>query len=193
MGGRTSLTLYQGMVGMSENVFINTKNRSHSITADVNIPEGGANGVIIAQAGRLGGWSLYLKDGKPTYAYNFLGLRIYKVASSKALPTGKATIRYDFTYDGGGLGKGGTGIILVNGDKVAQGRIDHTQAIIFSADEGADVGMDSETPVSDDYKPGDNRFTGKIHKVVVEVGPLKLSAAEQEQLRQAELARKAAE
>ncbi len=109
MGGRTSLTVYEGMIGMTENVFINTKNRSHTITAEVQIPEGGANGVILAQAGRFGGWSLYLKDGKPMYAYNFLGLKTYKVAAAKALPAGKATIRYEFTYDGGGLGKGGTG------------------------------------------------------------------------------------
>ncbi len=193
MGGRTSLTVYEGMTGMSENVFINTKNRSHSITAEVEIPRGGANGVILAQAGRFGGWSLYLKDGKPMYAYNFLGLKTYKVAGDMAVPPGKATIRFEFTYDGGGLGKGGMGKILVNGKEAAQGKIEHTQAIIFSADEGADVGMDSETPVTDDYKPGDNRFTAKIKKVVIEVAPLKLGAADLKELERAHLARKAAE
>jgi arylsulfatase len=169
MAGRTSLTVFDGMLGMSENVFINTKNRSHTITADVEIPEGGANGVILAQAGRFGGWSLYLKEGKPSYTYNFLGLKEFKVAGSKALPTGKASIRYEFTYDGGGPGKGGTGVILVNGEKVAEGRIDHTQAFAFSADEGADVGQDGETPVTSDYKQGDNEFTGKIQKVMIEL------------------------
>ena len=103
------------------------------------------------------------------------------------------TIRYEFAYDGGGLGKGGTGTIFVNGEKVAEGRIDRTQANIFSADEGADVGLDGETPVTDDYKEGDNKFTGKIRKVVIEVGPVKLGAADREELRKAELARKAAE
>ena len=93
MAGRTSLTVYEGMVGMSENVFINVKNRSHTITADVEIPKSGANGVILAQAGRFGGWSLYLKDGKPTYTYNWLGLQRYTVAAKQALPAGKATIR----------------------------------------------------------------------------------------------------
>jgi hypothetical protein len=190
MGGRTSLTVYEGMVGMTENVFINTKNRSHSITADVQIPEGGANGVLIAQAGRFGGWSLYLKDGKPMYAYNFLGLKTFKIAAPNAVPAGKATIRYEFTYDGGGLGKGGTGTIFVDGEKVAEGRIEHTQGMIFSADEGADVGMDGETPVTDDYKEGDNKFTGKIQKVVIEVGPIKLGAADQKKLR--DMAEKAA-
>lgn len=157
------------MFGMSENVFINTKNRSHHITAEVTIPEGGANGVILAQAGRFGGFSLYLKEGKPIFAYNFLSIQTYKVTSPKALAAGKATIRYEFAYDGGGLGKGGTGRIFVNGEKVAEGRIEHTQAMIFSADEGADVGQDGESPVTDDYKPLDNKFTGKIHKVTVEL------------------------
>jgi arylsulfatase len=125
--------------------------------------------VIIAQAGRFGGWSLYLKEGKPTYTYNFLNLAAYKVAAPKALPGGKTTIRYEFAYAGRGLGKGGTGTLFVNGEKVAEGRIDHTQAGIFSADEGVDVGLDGETPVTDDYKERDNKFTGKIYKVTVEL------------------------
>ena len=167
--GRTSLTVFQGMTGMTENVFLNTKNRSHVITADLEIPKGGANGVLIAQAGRFGGWSLYVKDGKPTYAYNFLGLQIFKVAADKPLPTGKVTVRYEFAYDGGGPGKGGTGSIFVNGEKVATGAIVRTQAFAFSADEGVDVGEDGETNVSNDYKEGDNKFTGAIHKIVVEL------------------------
>jgi arylsulfatase A-like enzyme len=169
MAGRTSLTVFEGMVGMSENVFINTKNRSHAITAEVEVPKGGANGVILAQAGRFGGWSLYLKEGKPTYTYNFLGLSSYKVAAPKALPEGKVTIRYEFAYDGGGLGKGGKGVLFVNGEKVAEGRIERTQGFIFSADEGADVGLDGETPVTDDYKERDNKFTGKIRKVTIDL------------------------
>ena len=169
MAGRSSLTVFEGMIGMTENVFINTKNRSHTIAADVTIPKGGANGVILSQAGRFGGWSLYVKDGKPIYTYNFLGLSANKVASPMSLPEGKVTIHYEYKYDGGGVGKGGTGTIFVNGEKVIEGRIDRTQAYAFSADEGADVGLDGETPVTDDYKAGDNRFTGKIHKVTVEL------------------------
>jgi Sulfatase len=193
MAGRTSLTVYGGMIGMTENVFINCKNRSHTVTADVTIPRGGANGVILSQAGRFGGWSLYLKDGKPMYAYNFLGLKTYKVAAAEALPAGTATLRLEFAYDGPGLGKGGTGTLLVNGKKVAEGKIERTQGTMFSADEGADVGQDGETPVTADYKEGDNKFTGKIHKVVVEVGPVRLAAADLEDLRKAALTRKAAE
>ncbi len=131
MGGRTSLTVYEGMTGMSENVFINLKNKSHTITADVEIPQGGANGVILAQAGRFGGWSLYIKDGKPTYTYNFLGLQRFNIAAAQPLPAGKATIRYEFASDGPGMGKGGNGTILVNGQKVAEGRIEHTQCCFF--------------------------------------------------------------
>jgi arylsulfatase len=193
MAGRTSLTVFEGMFGMTENVFINTKNRSFSITAEVQIPDGGASGVILAQAGRFGGFSLYFKDGKPTYAYNYLGLKTDKVAGAKAVPAGKATIRFEFNYDGGGLGKGGTGTMFVNGEKAAEGRIERTQAMIFSADEGADVGLDGETPVTDDYKAGDNKFTGKIHKVTIEIGELKLGAAEHHELHKATVARKAAE
>ena len=92
---------------MTENVFINVKNRSHTITAEVEIPEGGANGVILCQAGRFGGWSLYFKDGKPTYTYNWLGLQRYTVAAAEAVPAGKATIRFEFAYDGGKPGSGG--------------------------------------------------------------------------------------
>jgi arylsulfatase len=172
MGDRTSLTLSAGMVGMSENVFINVKNRSLSITADLEIPEGGANGVILAQAGRFGGWSLYLKDGKPTYTYNFLGLEQYKVSAPAALTAGKATVRLNFDYDGGGIGKGGTATILVNGKEVASGRIERTQGAIFSGDETAGVGMDDATPVTTDYKERDNAFTGKILKVTVDVKPI---------------------
>ncbi len=184
MEGRTSLTLSEGMAGMSENVFINIKNRSLSITADVQVPQGGANGVILAQGGRFGGWSLYFKDGKPTYSYNLLGLREYQVRAPQALAAGKATIRMNFDYDGGGVGKGGTATLLVNGEKVATGRIERTQGMIFSADETADVGLDGATPVSTDYKEGDNAFTGKILKVVVDVKPV--GAAERAEAENAE-------
>ena len=177
MAGRTSLTVYQGMTGMSENVFINTKNRSHTITAEVEIPPGGANGVILAQAGRFGGWSLYLKDGKPTYTYNWLGLHRYTMAAEQALPSGKATIRYEFVYDGGGVGKGGTGTLYVSGKNVATGRIDQTQCCAFSADEGADVGADEGTPVTEAYQVP-FKFTGKIDRVTIELQETTRSAAD---------------
>ncbi|QJX00859.1 arylsulfatase [Frigoriglobus tundricola] len=170
MAGRTSLTLHEGMTGMMENTFINVKNRSHTITAEVELPKDAGNGVIVAQGGRFGGWSLYLKDGKPTYVYNFVGLERTVVAGPQAVPTDKATITLAFAYDGGGLGKGGTATLSVNGQKVAEGKIPHTTANQFSTDEGADVGVDEDTPVSEDYKPGEpSRFTGKVRKVTIEL------------------------
>jgi len=185
MAGRTSLTVYEGMTGMSENVFINTKNSSYTITAEVEIPKGAANGVVLAQAGRFGGWSLYLKNGRPTYTYNFVGLTRFTVASPTPVPPGKATIRYEFTYDGGGLAKGGLGAIFVNGQKVAEGRIERTQPMIFSADEGADVGEDGETPVVEDYGiPAPYKFTGKISKVTIDLQETKQAEkAEEDELR----------
>lgn len=176
MAGRTSLTVYQGMTGMSENVFINVKNRSHTITAEVEVPQGGANGVILAQAGRFGGWSFYLKDGKPTYTYNWLGLKQFTVAASDALPAGKTTIRYEFVYDGGGVGKGGAATLYVNGKNVATGRIEQTQCCAFSADEGADVGADEGTPVTEAYQVP-FKFTGKIDRVTIELKEMTQSAA----------------
>ena len=169
IGDRTSMTLYPGMKGMSENVFPNVKNRSLTITADVEIPAGGANGVILAQGGRFGGWTLYMKGGKPIYTYNFIGLQRFTVAGAQAIPPGKATIRLEFAYDGGGVAKGGLATIYVNDKKVGEGRIERTQPGIFSADETADVGEDDATPVTEDYKAYDNKFTGKILKIKLDL------------------------
>jgi arylsulfatase A-like enzyme len=169
MGDRTSLTVYPGM-RMTENAFINVKNRSHSITAEVEIPEGGADGVILAQGGRFAGWSLYMKDGKVSYVHNYVGLKRYTVTADKPLAPGKATIRYQFDYEGGEtLGKGGTGTISVNGQKVAEGHIGNTTPFLFSADETADVGLDAATPVTEDYAEGKNAFTGRVEQVTVEL------------------------
>jgi len=170
MGGRTSLTLAEGMIGMAEGVFINIKNRSKVITAEIEVPAGGANGTVIAQGGRFGGWSLYVKNGVPAYAYNFLGLQRTTIASPVKLAPGKAELRFQFDYDGGGPGKGGMGTLFVNGQKVAEGRIPATQFGIFSADETADVGIDLGTPVVEAIgAEAKSRFTGRIPKVTVEV------------------------
>ena len=154
---------------MMENAFINVKNQSKTITADVEIPAGGANGVILAQGGRFGGWSLYVNDGRPAYTYNFVGLQQYTVNAGERLAPGRQTIVLDFAYDGNGRGKGGTATISVNGRQVGSGRIERTNANIFSADDAADVGVDEGTNVSPAYKQADNQFTGKIEKVKVDV------------------------
>lgn len=125
--------------------------------------------MVIAQAGRFAGWSLYFKDGKPAYAYNWIGREHYEVTAAESVAPGKATIRLDFAYDGGGLGKGATATLSVNGMKLAEGRIARTVPLVFSGDEGADVGVDEATNVTDAYKEGDNRFTGKIHKITIAV------------------------
>jgi len=169
MGDRTSLTVYPGMTHMTENAFINVKNRSHAITAEVEIPQGGGEGVILAQGGRFAGWSLYMKGGKVSYVHNWVGKERYTITASEPLAAGKATIRYEFAYEGDQPGSGGTGTISVNGRKVAEGRIGNTTPFIFSADETADVGVDEATPVTEAYAEGDNEFTGKIEKVTVEL------------------------
>jgi len=175
LGDRMSLTLYDGMNGMLENTFINVKNRSKTVTAELVIPEGGANGVILAQGGRFGGWSLYMQEGRPIYTYNFLGLSRYTIAAPDAVPSGPATVVLDFVYDGGGLGKGGMATLSVNGETVAEGRVEKTQALIFSADETADVGLDNQTPVAEGIGIGrdETRFTGKIREVTVDVRDVK--------------------
>jgi arylsulfatase len=170
IGDRKSLTLYEGMQGMLENTFMNIKNRSSTITAELEIPAGRASGAILSQGGRFGGWSLYMKDGRPAYTYNFLGMSRYTVSAPQALPPGHATVTLDFTYDGGGLGKGGKATLSVNGRQVAEGRVEKTQPNIFSADETADVGIDNQTPVAEGIGIGaETRFTGTIDKITLEV------------------------
>ena len=169
MGDRMSLTLHAGMTGMMEDAFISVKNRSFSITADLEVPDGGANGVILAQGGRFGGWSLYLKAGKLAFTYNFLGLQRTTITSAKPVPAGLLTARMDFAYDGGGVAKGGLVSLFVKGEKVGEGRVERTQPYGFSAEDGADVGVDTCTPVIEDYQPSSTRFTGTIRKVVVDV------------------------
>jgi arylsulfatase len=169
MGGRTSITLSEGMVGMMEAVFPNVKNRSKTITAEIEVPASGGNGTVIAQGGRFGGWSMYVKDGVPAYDYNFLGLQRTSIASTKKLAPGKAELRFVFAYDGGGPAKGGQGTLFVNGEKVSEGRIPATQPGIFSADETADVGIDLGTPVVEAIgAEAKSRFTGRIPKVTIE-------------------------
>jgi arylsulfatase len=170
MAGRTSLTLAEGMTGMLEGAFINVKNRSSTITANIEVPQNGGNGTLIAQGGRFGGWSLYVKDGVPAYDYNFLGLKSASIVSVKKLAPGPARLRFQFDYDGGGPGKGGKGTLFLNGEVVAEGRINVTEAGLFSADETADVGIDLGTPVVEAIgAEAMSRFTGRIPSITIEV------------------------
>jgi len=171
MGDRKSLTLAQGMGGIMENAFLNIKNNSKTITADLEL-EGNDRGIILAQGGKFGGWALYMDNGKPAYTYNWFGLDSYTVTSSKAIPKGSAEVKLDFAYEGGkDPGKGGIATIYVNGEKVAEGRIEKTIPFVFSADETADVGKDDATQVATSVfkNAKDSEFTGHVKKVVISI------------------------
>lgn len=168
LAGRKSLTVFPGMTGIMENAFINIKGIHHTVTAEVEVTDAAAKGVIIAQAGYFGGWTLYMKNGKPHHEYNFFALERTNIKGDEALAPGKHTIHYEFIPDAAKPGAGGKSILSVDGKKVAEGHIPKTQPFAFSGDEGADVGMDGETNVSPDYEQGENAFTGKIVKVTVE-------------------------
>src|SRR5947207_344548 len=186
IGNRTSLTVYPGMTGMGENAFINVKNRSYTITAPVELKDANTNGVIIAQAGAFGGWVLYMKGGKVHHEYNYFGVERTNIGGQTVLPPGKHEIKYEFIVDAPKPGSGGKCALYVDGQKVAEGRITKTQPYAFSGDEGVDVGVDNETMVSNDYKPGENEFTGKIEKVTVDTKPSNLSAADKKTVETAE-------
>jgi arylsulfatase len=166
--GNTQL-LFPGMRRMQENVVINTKNRSHSVTAELEVPASGAQGVIAAQGGNMGGWSLYAHQGKLKYHYNFVGLLHFDVTTNSTLPAGTHQVRMEFAYDGGGLGKGGAVTLFVDGKKMGEGRIGRTHAFFFSMDETAEVGCDLGEPVSPDYGPRGNEFNGKVKRVQIEI------------------------
>ena len=162
--------LFGGMRRLSENSIVVTKNKSFALTAEVAVPEGGAEGVIIAQGGAFGGFSLYAKDGKPAFCYNLFGLQRFKVYGEEPLPPGVHQVRLEFAYDGGGLGKGGTSTLYVDGTKVGEGRVEATVPMLFSADETTDLGSDSATPVSDDHGPTETEFTGRVKWVEIDLG-----------------------
>ena len=160
---------YGGMKRISENSMIVTKNRSHAVTAQLVVPDAGAEGVVIAQGGLFGGWSIYLNQGRPTYCYNLLGVQRFKVAGEEPLPAGEHQLRMEFDYDGGGLGKGGEASLYLDGEEIARGRVEATMPLLFSGDETTDLGDDTATPVSDDYATTDRRFTGTVEWVQVDV------------------------
>jgi arylsulfatase A-like enzyme len=164
-----SQLLFGGMGRLSEHSIVVIKNKSHAVTAQIEVPEGGAQGVIVAQGGAFGGWALYANEGRPAYCYNLFGLERFKVVGDAAIPAGEHQVRMEFAYDGGGLGKGGDITLYVDGDMMAEGRVEGTVPMLFSADETTDVGSDTATPVSDDYGPTDSEFTGDIHWVQIGV------------------------
>jgi arylsulfatase len=175
MAGRPTLIkgnrqlLFAGMGRLSENSVVSIKNKSFAVTADLDVPAKGAEGVMIAQGGRFGGWSLYAKGGKAKFVYNVLGIKSYEVESTSPIPTGKTQVRVEFAYDGGGPGKGGNVTLYCGGKAAGKGRVDQTQGFVFSADETTDIGYESGTTVSPDYTAHTSRFNGKIHWVQIDL------------------------
>jgi Sulfatase len=164
-----SQLLFGGMGRLSENSVLVIKNKSHSVTAEIDVPDGGGSGVIAAQGGAFGGWSLYLHEGCPAYCYNTFGVQRFKVYGADPLPAGEHQVRMEFTYDGGGVGKGGDVVLFVDGDNAGGGRVEMTVPMVFSADETTDVGSDSATPVSDDHGPGETEFSGRVSWVQIDI------------------------
>jgi len=166
--GKTQI-LFGGMGHLSENTVLNLKNKSHSVTAEIEVPQSGAEGVIIAQGSNIGGWSLYAKGGKLKYCYNLLGVQNFFAESAGAIPAGAHQVRMEFAYAGGGLGKGAAVSLYIDGKKVGEGKVDATAAMIFSADDGCDVGEDTGAPVSPDYGPRGNEFSGRVKGVQLSI------------------------
>jgi arylsulfatase len=166
--GKTQI-LFGGMGRLSENSIVSIKNRSHAITADLDVSKSGAEGVIIAQGGSVNGWSLYAKGGKLKYCYNFFGIEVTFVESTQPIPAGHHQVRMEFKYDGGGVAKGGVVTLYVDGQAVGQGRIEKTVPMAFSADETCDVGKEAGSPVSPDYGPSGNEFSGEVNWVQIDL------------------------
>ena len=164
-----SQILFGGMGRLSENSVLSIKNKSYSITADVDVPQSGAEGVIIAQGGNTNGWSLYAKGGKLKYCYNFFGITLSFVEATQPIPAGHHQARMEFKYDGGGLAKGGDVTLYVDGNQVGAGRVEQTVPMVFSADETCDVGKEAGSPVSPDYGPEHNEFSGEVNWVQIDL------------------------
>jgi arylsulfatase A-like enzyme len=162
--------LFGGMTRLSENSIVVLKNKSHAVTAEIEVSDGSAEGAIVAQGGAFGGWTLYAKEGKPAYCYNLFGLQRFKIAGEEAIPEGTHQVRMEFAYDGGGLGKGGNVTLYLDGNAVGEGRVEATVPMLFSGDETTDLGSDSATPVTDDLEPGETEFNGRVKWVEIDLG-----------------------
>ena len=165
-----SQLFFAGMGRLSENSVVSIKNRSFSVTAELDVPADGADGVIIAQGGRFGGWAVYAKQGRAKFVYNVLGIQEFSTEAEAPIPTGTHQVRMEFAYDGGGLAKGGDVTLYYDGAAVGTGRVEATEPMIFSADETTDIGQETGTTVTADYTAHTSRFTGKINWVQLDVG-----------------------
>jgi arylsulfatase len=167
--GRSQI-FFSGMGRLSENSVVNMKNKSFTVTSNVTVPDSGAQGVIIAQGGRFGGWAVYAKGGRLKFLYNVLGLQEFPVTAEQPIPAGDHQLRVEFAYDGGGLAKGGKVILFHDGNQVGEGRVEATMPMVFSADETTDIGRETGTTVSADYTAATSKFNGKIEWVQLDIG-----------------------
>ena len=133
------------------------------------MPEGGGEGALIAQGGQYGGWTLYLHEGRLAYCYNTFGIELSKTYSDAPVPAGEHQVRMEFTYDGGGLGRGGDVTLYVDGAAAGTGRVERTVPMVFSADETTDLGEDTGTSVTDDYPPHASSFNGRVRWVQLDI------------------------
>ncbi len=170
LAGRSELSYLPGVRRVPEGSAPDVKNRSFSVTAEVEVGEGGAEGVLVTEGGRFGGWALLVQDGVPRFVYNFLDLARYEVSAREKLPPGRSTVRFELATDGGTYGAGGTVTLSVNGTTVAEGRVDRTVPMRFSLEETFDVGEDTGTPVDESYAVP-FRFTGTLRRVSFTLGP----------------------
>ena len=161
--------LFGGMGRLTESSVLNTKNKSHAVTAEVVVPDAGADGVIVALGGHIGGWSLYAKNGKLKYCYNFFGLDRYVTESTGEVPAGTHQVRMEFDYDGGGVSKGGKVTLYIDGEPVGEGRVERTEPFLFSTDETLDVGYEAGSPVTPDYPERGTKFSGKVSWVEIDI------------------------
>jgi arylsulfatase len=178
--GRNTFTYFPGTIRVPEGAAPDLKNKSYAVTAEVEIPEPGTEGVLVTQGGRFGGWGLLVLDGKPTFVHAFSNQpqHKYRIASNQKLAAGKHTIHFDFNYDGPGMGKSGTGTLSVDGKQVPQSKVERTIPVRISLDETMDVGQDTGTPVVEDYVTNmPFKFTGELKKVVIELGKSGLTAS----------------
>ena len=189
MGDRKTLTLFEGMSGLGENIFLDIKNKSFSLTSEVELPNNNVSGVIISQGGKFGGWTLFMKNGKAFHEYNYFGTERTQLSTPSNIKKGKHSITYYFESIGGNPGSGGTSRLYVDGKMMSEKKIQRTVPFIFLTDEGVDIRADYETNVSDEYKQYGNDFGGKITKVVVDIDPEHLRQMSKN-LKQAQEARK---
>lgn len=186
VAGRSEFTYTRPIRGIPQGTAPSILNRSYTITADIKVPADGGDGMLVTEGGRFGGFGFYLLKGKPIFSYNLLGLGIVRIAAPSALSAGKHSVSLDFTYDGPGLAKGGTGVLKVGDVEVARQKFEHTVPISFESSETFDVGGDTGTGVNDaDYQPP-FAFTGKFNKIVLKLGPEQLTSVDREIIKYAQ-------